>query len=512
MTLLVFLVNVVKEFRKLAVLNNASLLKTAFSFCCITSSMNTTMTSASESFDAPDNMSSTPEQGSVPEQFLSEQSLSEQSSSSDFGALPDFAMDSPSPASDQPKGKAKAINLGTLYIVSTPIGNNEDISNRALKTLKQADIVVGEEGKTVARLLHDHRITKKLEELNEHNENEQTRTLMQLLKNGKTLALVSDAGTPLLADPGAQLVRKAIEAGIPVRAIPGVTSIMAALTTSGLPMDSFVFAGFVSREPGERLQELKRLAQEPRTVALLETPYRLVPLLEAARQIMPQRRAYLGCNLTMDSETHHYGTVSELYTKFVVSRFKGEFVFCFEGVKGGQSPVPQSNDSARDDRRERRPMSREGGNRDGGFRRESGGGSGRDGGFRREGGGGREGGFKRDSGGGRDGGFKREGGSRDGGSREGGFKRESGSGGSREGGFRREGGGNRESAGRDGGFKREGGGGDFRRGGRPDGARGGGFKREGNFRREGGDKPRGDKPQGNQPQANKPPSDTPKSE
>ena len=480
--------------------------------------MNTTMTSASESFDAPDNMSSTPEQGSVPEQsssseqVLPEQFLSEQSSSSDFGALPDFAMDSPSPASDQPKGKAKAINLGTLYIVSTPIGNNEDISNRALKTLKQADIVVGEEGKTVARLLHDHRITKKLEELNEHNENEQTRTLMQLLKNGKTLALVSDAGTPLLADPGAQLVRKAIEAGIPVRAIPGVTSIMAALTTSGLPMDSFVFAGFVSREPGERLQELKRLAQEPRTVALLETPYRLVPLLEAARQIMPQRRAYLGCNLTMDSETHHYGTVSELYTKFVVSRFKGEFVFCFEGVKGGQSPVPQSNDSARDDRRERRPMSREGGNRDGGFRRESGGGSGRDGGFRREGGGGREGGFKRDSGGGRDGGFKREGGSRDGGSREGGFKRESGGGGSREGGFRREGGGNRESAGRDGGFKREGGGGDFRRGGRPDGARGGGFKREGNFRREGGDKPRGDKPQGNQPQANKPPSDTPKSE
>ncbi len=473
------------------------------------------MTSASDSFDAPDNMPSTPEQGSVPEQFLSEQvlpeqSLSEQSSSSDFGALPDFAMDSPSPASDQPKGKAKAINLGTLYIVSTPIGNNEDISNRALKTLKQADIVVGEEGKTVARLLHDHRITKKLEELNEHNENEQTRALMQLLKNGKTLALVSDAGTPLLADPGAQLVRKAIEAGIPVRAIPGVTSIMAALTTSGLPMDSFVFAGFVSREPGERLQELKRLAQEPRTVALLETPYRLVPLLEAARQIMPQRRAYLGCNLTMDSETHHYGTVSELYTKFVVSRFKGEFVFCFEGVKGGQSPAPQSNDSARDDRRERRPMSREGGNRDGGFRRE-GSGSGREGGFKREGN--REGGYK----GGREGG-NREGGfrARPEGGREGGFRTKPEDG--RTGGFKgKQDGGSREGGNREGGSRDGGRGGDFRRGSRPDNARGGGFKREGNFRRDGGGKPQGnrphsDKPQHDKPQGDKSQGDAPKGE
>ncbi len=457
--------------------------------------MNTTMTSTADSFDATDDNQISPSE----EGLLPDQTVPTEPSSDDFGALPDFAMDSPSPAaSDQPKGKAKAINLGTLYIVSTPIGNNEDISNRALKTLKQADIVVGEEGKTVARLLHDHRITKKLEELNEHNENEQTRALMQLLKNGKTLALVSDAGTPLLADPGAQLVRKAIEAGIPVRAIPGVTSIMAALTTSGLPMDSFVFAGFVSREPGERLQELKRLAQEPRTVALLETPYRLVPLLEAARQIMPQRRAYLGCNLTMDSETHHYGTVSELYTKFVVSRFKGEFVFCFEGVKGGQGFAPQGGDSARDERRERKPFNRDGGGgRDGGFRREGGSGreGGREGGFKREGN--REGAFKgRPEGGNREGGFR----SRPEGGREGGFRTKPDDG--RSGGFRsKPEGGNREGGSRDGGR-----GGDFKRGGRPDNARGGGFKREGNFRRDGG------KPQGNRPQGDKPQGDAPKGE
>ncbi len=450
-----------------------------------------------------------------------EQNPYSQAAEPDGDIPPDFALHAPSLSAAPAKEKAKAINHGTLYIVSTPIGNNDDISLRAIKTLKQADVVIGEEGKTVARLLHEHRITKKLEELNEHNENEQTRTLMGMLKNGKDLALVSDAGTPLLADPGAQLVRKAIEAGIAVRAIPGVTSIMTALITSGLPMDSFVFAGFVSREPGERLQELKRLAQEPRTVALLETPYRLVPLLEAARQIMPQRRAYLGCNLTMDSETHHYGTVSELYTKFVVSRFKGEFVFCFEGVKGGQNLAPQPQER-RDEYRDKKPF-----NRDGGFKREGGGN--RDGGFKREGGGNRDGGFKRESGSsGRGDGFKREGGGGrgDGFKREGGsgsgrgddFKREGGGGG-RGDGFKREGGGGRGDgfkreggSGRGDGFKREGGGGGDSRsggrpGGRPDAARGGGFKREGNFRRDGGGRQQGDKPQGNKPQG-----DAPKSE
>ncbi len=231
------------------------------------------------------------------------------------------------------KEKPNAQKSGTLFLVSSHIGNSEDMTARAVKTLKMADVVVGEEGKTVARLLHENKITKKLEELNEHNEATQTGALLTLLQQGKSLALVSDAGTPLFADPGAQLVRRCIEKGIAIKAVPGASSIMTALVTSGLPMDSFVFAGFVSREPAERIQELKRLADEPRTVVLLETPYRLVPLLEAARQIMPTRRAYLGCNLTMDTETHHYGTVSELYTKFLVLRFKGEFVFCFEGDK-----------------------------------------------------------------------------------------------------------------------------------------------------------------------------------
>lgn len=325
-------------------------------------------------------------------------------------------MDAPvenAAVSAAPKGKASAITLGTLSVVSTPIGNPEDISLRAIKTLKQADVVVGEEGKTVARLLYEHRITKKIEELNEHNEQEQTKALLQALSAGKNLALVSDAGTPLLADPGAQLVKKAIEKGVVVRAVPGVTSVMTALTTSGLPMDSFVFAGFLSREPGERLQELKRLAQEPRTVVVLETPYRLVPLLEAARQIIPQRRAYLGCNLTMDSETHHYGTVSDLYTKFLVSRFKGEFVFCFEGVSASSRGADDRKDDRKEEFSARSPQRRDfdrGRDRKEGFRKE---------GFKKEGfkkEGFRQDGFKRD-------GFKKEGFKKEG-FRQDGFKKE----------------------------------------------------------------------------------------
>jgi 16S rRNA (cytidine1402-2'-O)-methyltransferase len=236
------------------------------------------------------------------------------------------------------KKRTEAPSTGTLFVVSTPIGDSEDITLRALKTLKKADAIVAEEGKIAARLLAEHLIAKDIHELNEHNETTQTPELLSLLQSGKFLALVSDCGTPLLADPGAALVQKAIEAGITVQALPGASSILTALVTSGLPMQEFVFAGFVSREPAERRAQFKRLALESRTVILLETPYRLLPLLQAASEAIPERRAYVGCNLTMLSETHHYGTLSELYAKFTENKFKGEFVLCFAGT--GREAAP----------------------------------------------------------------------------------------------------------------------------------------------------------------------------
>jgi 16S rRNA (cytidine1402-2'-O)-methyltransferase len=223
------------------------------------------------------------------------------------------------------------IKKGKLYIVSTPIGNDEDITLRALRVLKSSDFVVCEEGKIGARMLHKLNLHMKMELLNEQNEEEKTIELLKLLEEGNTLSLVSDAGTPVLADPGINLVRACIKRDIKMTVIPGASSIMAAVVRSGFRIDQFLFAGFLNRDNKVRLLELKRLKDEHRTVVLFETPYRLMPLLTACMEVMPDRNAYLGCNLTMPFESHHYGNFSELFEKFSEMKFKGEFVLCFEG-------------------------------------------------------------------------------------------------------------------------------------------------------------------------------------
>jgi len=220
---------------------------------------------------------------------------------------------------------------GTLYVVSTPIGNDEDISLRALRVLKNSDIVVCEEGKIGARLLHKLNLHQRMELLNEQNEEEKTPELLKMLEGGMKLSLVSDAGTPLFADPGDLLVKTAIKKGIYVSVVPGASSIMAALVRSTFNLQKFYYGGFLSRKPEERYIELKKLSNFSSTIVLLETPYRIMPVLSAAAEIMPDRRAYIGCNLTMKFETHHYGTFKELLAKFSDMKFKGEFVICIEG-------------------------------------------------------------------------------------------------------------------------------------------------------------------------------------
>lgn len=231
--------------------------------------------------------------------------------------------------------KKEEVKIGTLYIVSTPIGNDDDITLRALKVLKSVDIVVCEEPKIGARTLHKYNLSQKMELLNEQNEATKTAEIVALLKKGKNIALICDGGTPVFADPGLLLVQSCIKNDIPMKVIPGVTSLMTALVRSGFPLDQFLYAGFLSRKKEERILQLNRLSTEKRTVVLFETPYRLVPLLEAAVKIMPERRAYIGCNLTFPFETHHYGTFKELYEKFKDSKFKGEFVVCFDSSPAG---------------------------------------------------------------------------------------------------------------------------------------------------------------------------------
>jgi len=242
---------------------------------------------------------------------------------------------------NQEKSDKKEKKYGTLYIVSTPIGNDDDITIRALKVLKSVDIVVCEEPKVGARTLHKYNLSQKMELLNEQNELIKTPQLIELLEKGKNLALICDGGTPVFADPGLLLVQNCLKKNIPIKVIPGVSSLMTAIVRSGFPIDQFLYAGFLSRKKEERILQLRRLSTEKRTVVLLETPYRLVPLLEAAAQIMPNRRAYIGCNLTMPFETHHYGTFKELYDTFKNTKFKGEFVICFDG-----SPISEKEEES----------------------------------------------------------------------------------------------------------------------------------------------------------------------
>ena len=221
-----------------------------------------------------------------------------------------------------------------LYIVSTPIGNEDDISLRALKVLKKVDTVICEEEKIGALLAKRHNFSANLEQLNEHNEDEYAPQLIERLQNGETFALISDAGTPIFADPGRYFLNLALDANINIVVVPGPSSIMTALVRSGFTSDVFTCAGFLSRTTEDRLMEMQALSLEPRTTVLLETPYRLKPLLDAAAKVMPERKAYIGCNLTMSFEHHHYGTFSELHQVFTDTPFKGEFVIVFEGHPG----------------------------------------------------------------------------------------------------------------------------------------------------------------------------------
>ena len=169
---------------------------------------------------------------------------------------------------------------GTLSLVATPIGNYDDITFRALRILKEADVVVYEERKEGQRLLSHYGIPEKVvESLNEHNEAASCFHILDHLKGGKNVAVISDAGTPVFSDPGQVLVQKAIEQGITIVPIPGASSLLPALTVCGFPIDHFLFYGFLSPKTNRRVSELRQLRSERRTMVFMDTPYRLVPLL-----------------------------------------------------------------------------------------------------------------------------------------------------------------------------------------------------------------------------------------
>lgn len=187
---------------------------------------------------------------------------------------------------------------GILYIVATPIGNMDDITLRAIHILSEVALIAAEDTRRSGRLLSHHGIRRRLISYEEHNEHRRTPELISRLKEGVSVALVSDAGTPSVSDPGYRLVRAAVENGIDVVPIPGASAVMTALSASGLPTDAFVFIGFPERKKARRLNQLKDLMEEPRTLVFYESPKRITRLIEEIVSIMGDRYGVLSREMT----------------------------------------------------------------------------------------------------------------------------------------------------------------------------------------------------------------------
>ncbi len=219
-----------------------------------------------------------------------------------------------------------------LHIVSTPIGNPDDITLRALRVLREANAIICEEQRQGARLLRHYKIENETIDLNEHTERERIPELIDRLKRGETLALISDHGTPLLADPGARLTERAIADNIQVTAVPGASSLLTALVVSGLPMEHFRFVGMLPVKKAARRAALTRLKEERDTWVVLDAPYRLAPLLDdLCSALGAARRIVVACELTMPTEMIVRGTARQVVQHFQKTPFKGEFVIVVAG-------------------------------------------------------------------------------------------------------------------------------------------------------------------------------------
>jgi 16S rRNA (cytidine1402-2'-O)-methyltransferase len=223
---------------------------------------------------------------------------------------------------------------GTLYIVATPIGNLEDISLRALRILSEVFMCAAEDTRKTKILFNHHQIKTKLTSYHRFSERKKLNYLIGLLKEGSDLALVSDAGTPLISDPGLLLVKEAISLGIKISPLPGPSSVTAALSVSGFNSDNFIFVGFPPRKKNERLSFIKNLVKEQRTLILFESGIRIKKLLEDISENSPQKNIFIAREISKMYETFYRGEIKEIINELSKSKFgsKGEFVLVFEEI------------------------------------------------------------------------------------------------------------------------------------------------------------------------------------
>jgi 16S rRNA (cytidine1402-2'-O)-methyltransferase len=233
-------------------------------------------------------------------------------------------------------------DAGTLYIVATPIGNLEDMTPRALRTLSEADLIAVEDTRHSAKLLRHFGVGTKTEAIHEHNERSQVPRLVEILKGGKSIAFITDAGTPLVSDPGFHLVRAARQAGIRVVPVPGACAAIAALSAAGLPSDRFVFEGFPPAKSAARRAVFEKLREESRTLIFYESPHRILESLKDMTEVFePGREAVLARELTKRFETMHAGSLEELleWAGRDADQQLGEFVILIHGAPRAEREV-----------------------------------------------------------------------------------------------------------------------------------------------------------------------------
>ena len=227
------------------------------------------------------------------------------------------------------------MNIGTLYIVATPIGNLEDITLRAIRMLREVDLIAAEDTRHSRNLLNKYEINTPLTSYHDHNKEEKAPILVANLLEGKKIALVSDAGTPGISDPGYFLIKLAIDQKIPIVPIPGATAAIAALSISGMPTDSFIFEGFLPSKHGARIKRLQTLAKDDRTIILYEAPHKILKAIEEMLEVLGDRRAVVIRELTKVHEEAVRGTLTEILKHLQTGTIKGEFTIVVCGFSSG---------------------------------------------------------------------------------------------------------------------------------------------------------------------------------
>lgn len=226
------------------------------------------------------------------------------------------------------------VNDGTLYLCATPIGNLEDITLRVLKILKECDLIAAEDTRHTRKLLTHFDIHTPLTSYHAHNELKKGEKLLEKLKQGQSIAVVSDAGMPGISDPGAEIVQMALEEDVPVVPVPGASAVLAALVVSGLPCARFVFEGFLATNKKGRRRRLEKVVNEERTLVFYESPHRLVSTLEDMQKILGNRKVAVAREITKKHEEVYRGSIINAIEYFKNNAIKGEFTLVVSGSLG----------------------------------------------------------------------------------------------------------------------------------------------------------------------------------